>query len=385
MAIEIKDVLFNDGEGLDYNDLNNIQRYERARFYDLFLGQMMRGTVGGSDVLSTCAARASIDATQLYAHGWGGAAKIFSNGAGGPNLQLKNFSGLIATYGGGALTGLAPQVLPYHLDNEEVNPTFAAADPTNPRWDLVQIKINAEAGGTSTTRDFQDAFTGALTSTSFNKRFGSSITWNVKTGTPAGSPTVPTPDAGFFRLWAVFIPAAFGSNPILIDTGSTLNCPRDYRLPMSLAQAPGSWVHTQAKDSFGAWTYNNTDDRPVATAGSQVQIWPCPVRGHGRLVRLHVYGQLTAGANRKIELIRLVRLTSGTTQVLLRDVSATSIVGSNMATNGGYVYFADVGDIPYWTSGYNSPYSSQVDQLAVRVTSQANTDTIHSVGWEIAS
>ena len=81
----------------------------------------------------------------------------------------------------------------YRVHNDNATPvtlTFAAADPTNPRIDLIQVgpipisSVNIPAGLTQNL--------GQIT---------------VKTGTPAGSPVQPTPDTNMVPLFAVAVAA----------------------------------------------------------------------------------------------------------------------------------------------------------------------------------
>jgi hypothetical protein len=81
----------------------------------------------------------------------------------------------------------------YRLENDgddTITLTFAAADPSDDRIDLVQIGPKSEGAINPTLGLAQD--------------FG---TISVKTGTPAGSPTQPSPDANCVALYAVAIAA----------------------------------------------------------------------------------------------------------------------------------------------------------------------------------
>lgn len=100
--------------------------------------------------------------------------------------------------------------------------TLAAADPTNPRIDIIEVAIDRRATDSASV-DVLDTTTGVFGAVSRNK----TLTWahdgrqgtvaaasasttgiGVKTGTPAGSPTAPTVTAGYRKIAEVRVAAA---------------------------------------------------------------------------------------------------------------------------------------------------------------------------------
>jgi hypothetical protein len=87
--------------------------------------------------------------------------------------------------------------------------TVAAADPTNPRIDIVCIKHN-RATTVTELRDFKDATDGSVSSQSMavQKDWDSDLL--VVTGTPAGSPSAPSTPSGYIKLCEITVPASTG-------------------------------------------------------------------------------------------------------------------------------------------------------------------------------
>lgn len=127
--------------------------------------------------------------------------------------------------------GSEPKLLAYTFANEEV--TIANGDATNPRIDLVQMKLEY-VDDTSTSRDFQDATTRALSSQSLNIRRRVKCTLSVKQGTPAASPAYPDPDTGYCVIAGVMVGATYsGATPLTLDDAAGAAAVlHDQRMPL---------------------------------------------------------------------------------------------------------------------------------------------------------
>jgi hypothetical protein len=104
--------------------------------------------------------------------------------------------------------------------NSPLTFTVPTADPSNPRIDLVEVKVNRYATDSTTLLYLTDPVNGVWTPGPGQQ----SLTWDVgapgpisttpgspivyKTGTPAGSPTIPTVDSGYVPLALVSVPAS---------------------------------------------------------------------------------------------------------------------------------------------------------------------------------
>lgn len=128
--------------------------------------------------------------------------------------------------------GTEPKLLAYTFTTEEV--TIANGDATNPRIDLVQMKL--EYVNETESRDFQDATTRALTSQTLAVRRRVKCTLSVKQGTPAASPAYPDPDAGYCVIAGLCVGASYaGATGLGLDdmAGPALVL-HDQRMPMNV-------------------------------------------------------------------------------------------------------------------------------------------------------
>lgn len=89
------------------------------------------------------------------------------------------------------------------------NVTHAAADPSNPRIDII-VATAARATLLSQNRNFKDAGTGVVSSVSMVVETDWISTLTVVAGTPGVSPAVPATPAGTIKLAEVAVAAATG-------------------------------------------------------------------------------------------------------------------------------------------------------------------------------
>ena len=98
--------------------------------------------------------------------------------------------------------------------------TVPAADPANPRWDIIEAKYDRQVLN-PTSRDILNTGTGIFTPGIVDKDLVFDLAGlstvngagpiNYKTGAPAGVPVVPATDAGYMRIGRVWVPAAAAS------------------------------------------------------------------------------------------------------------------------------------------------------------------------------
>lgn len=226
--------LINDGEGLDPNDLSDLSARTLAIMFDQLIADMFPRAVLGT----TLDAQRSADITTMPF-----AVSLTVTGArprqGSANNKIQIAPGTLLQ-AIGAADGTEPKLLAYTFaGTEEV--TIANGDATNPRVDIVQMKLEY-VNDTPTVRDFQDATTRANTSTTFNIRRRVKCTLSIKQGTPAASPTYPTPDAGNVLIAGVVVGATYagGSGLLFEDTAGAVVVLHDQRMPLRI-RAHGSW------------------------------------------------------------------------------------------------------------------------------------------------
>jgi hypothetical protein len=237
-----------DGEAVDPTDFNNLSAWSRAYINDLLLSTLMR--------------------RQFSAAGpqqFGGAAMLYSlAGSGAPRngttlaRSIGCNSGPLFYVPNGTITvdGRTPQAKMYYLSTNEINAQFAAADPTNPRFDAIYVRIS-EVDGPTTSRNFEDA-TGAKSTQALIVDRRTKLEWTVVQGTPAAKPGIPgAPDASWAPWGVWFIPAAFASlfNNLMIF---------DYRTPMN---AFTRHIVPASQMSGTSWTISGVSGYAQSTAG----------------------------------------------------------------------------------------------------------------------
>lgn len=84
--------------------------------------------------------------------------------------------------------------------------TIADGDPTNPRWDVIEIEPGVSTS-LSTTRDIYQNSLGTFTTVTVDKQQTSAPSITVRQGTPAASPAFPAGAAGKIPLAYVLVPA----------------------------------------------------------------------------------------------------------------------------------------------------------------------------------
>lgn len=243
MAVETdlyQRVYFSDGEGLTHGDLNNVQSFVQAQIWDGFYQKLAPGLVTGTngsgltnqidfDLPGTNSA--NINSSHAYA--LKGGAAFPKVGSTGRYIAISPGTLFQQT---GTGDGLTPVFLPFTFTGaQEVQ--LALGDATNPRIDIVQMKLELVQAD-STTRDFEDATTRVVTSTSMNKKLRVQCTLSVKQGTPAATPAFPTVDSGYVPVAAAYIFATWDG----VTLGHPLNSYdsnayiMDLRMPMHVTQ-----------------------------------------------------------------------------------------------------------------------------------------------------
>lgn len=251
-----KEVFWNDGEGLTHGDLNDAERFLLAKIYDQILTQPIGSLLaqsGGSDLEFGAQNSTEVATTHAYCLSPGRA--YLRKGTAVNKIQIAPGTLLQKV---GTSDGSEPKFLAFtFLGTEEV--TISNGDATNPRCDLIQMKLEVVESD-SQTRDFKDATTGVITSTTMNKKRRVQCTLSVKAGTPAATPTVPDPDSGYVGVAFVQVNATYTSGgaasygvEYLESNSTTTLCIHDLRMPVSVKA-----YQTRASQFLhGAnWTYD---------------------------------------------------------------------------------------------------------------------------------
>lgn len=157
--------------------------------------------------------------------------------------------------------------------------TVPNADPTNPRWDIVEVKYDRQVLNPS-SRDILNTGSGVFTPAIVDKDLvfdlaalstvNGSGPINYKTGTPAGSPAVPATDAGYIRIGRVYVPAAVGAitSDLIVDDRRLL-------LPAGIVRVSGGCDVDQGTFAMtNAWVDGppGVDVLMISTATPQFQV-----------------------------------------------------------------------------------------------------------------
>jgi hypothetical protein len=208
-------VEFNDGEGLLHSDLNLVSKLSEVEIGKL-LQPSFAPTVGELRLAS--GSTFGLSGTGL---------RIITLSSGGYLQAVTPSNADDPSYIMGAYAGAA-----YTLDAPTSGSVY--------RRDILQAKIDTEVAAESETRHFKDAITGALSSTSQNKRRIRNATISVKKGADQTTEALadtngPTPDAGYTKVYSVLVPPTGSVNSAKVwDWHAPLGGGSDFNYPGSV-------------------------------------------------------------------------------------------------------------------------------------------------------
>ncbi len=336
-----------DGQGLDWADMDNAGRWLRSQIFDT-MGAFAR------------IAEADVDPPLTYAFCFGNSCAPYANATG---LTLKNLAGPIAQKITAGVDGNDPHFVVYYAASDELNTTLAAADPTNPRIDLIAVKIE-DALGAGVARHFEDAISGAKTSQSLPPYRYVKITKTVVQGTPNATPVEPTPPSGYVKWCAVLVPAT-ATNLLQANV-------RDHRMPVGLGAREVYARDWQKLES--EWTVYNLGglvgfrDNVASVVHARAL---CPgLEYSGRIVKIGLVSEIPSGGP-ACELIRddLFLESAGEASVTVLETVTSTLLATPAGTPDRY-YKEVAPTLPLWLNGYAAGYANRV------------TPPIHSQGGQ---
>lgn len=331
-----KHVFTSDGEAVYAEDIAAISRYLRSQFFDT-----LRAAAIPDGSFS------SLGQNYCYSWGTGGAPKVHATG-----LTLDNLGGPIG-FIIGAVDGSDPSFLSYYLEALELQTTFAAADPTNPRIDVVCIKLD-EVDASTEARHFEDATTRAKSSVAQVPTRRIRCQKSVVQGTPGATPAEPAPTAGYVRWAAVRIEAAATA---LVNTNV-----RDHRMPTGrgLVAYDVMGVDAVAAD-LTKWPLANTYERSHSDAGvDAVEMYPrLGGEAGGRVVAIDLVRMRGGGGGTAVA--QLVRTDPAfpvivTPPNLVVVMTATDLLGAGTDTYPINVTQYLLSE-PWWLNGFQAGYA----------------------------
>lgn len=359
MATDLfKQVLFNDGEELTYGDLNDQENFADAMLTDQILESLVGNfTLTGVDPLFSGAVQA--DAANHLAYCLRGGSAYLRQGSASNKVQIA--PGVLFQKTANK-TGNASTLLPYYFDGSSTYEFTIAAGSANPRVDLLQMSLTMVSGN-SQTRDFKDATTGAITSQTMNKKRQVQCTLSVKQGTPAASPTIPDPDAGYVAVGCVIVTSTYTTGTSLtfgVDPSPTNNAfVWDQRMPMQVRcfrPSPETWRLATA------WSLVAIASGQAAQSSSttnDLRIRISPGGNSSRLTALEFYKDVGAWSSTASSLNVPGSTGSNKLQALNNGVARIIIpyytLEQNFTLGGGITVVASTTNkigAPAWSNGY---------------------------------
>lgn len=361
MASKLTKVLFNDGEGLDFNDLNDLIEEGRKHAVVALLSPGRGGAgsyegmaLSGSQWLhvtgDSCAPKAS-------------ATNLTVDVLGGLITHSTSFAGAPGDFSAGASLG-APATYAAYLN--ELRTTHAGGAGSD-RWDLVSLHLS-EADGGSESRDFEDATTRAKTTVAQLKQRNVIMTKTLTAGTP-GSGVIPACPAGDVPLYAVMVPT--GAAGVLLNSNI-----RDLRMPQGRfsidvyareelargALVSGSFVTGSVNGAFGY----------VSSPAANHALCFIPRAPLGHAARLISVQTLVGESSTATLTLRRFNALSGGTlggSTLLADLTstlATSTAAGDLDWTSTLVGVSQTApaSCPFWINGWQAGYANRADGVA---------------------
>lgn len=407
-----RDLLFNDGEGITHGDLNNARAFLGARLFDQVLARMC-GNLAAMEDPDIGAEGGNDSALTSIAYTLNGGQCVIAQGS--TNVKVKLLPGTILQRIAAA-DGAEPQMLAFTVRAGDVDLTVGAGHATLNRLDILQVKLEL-VNGDSESRDFKDAVTGALSTTTPNKTRRVQATFSIKAGTAAAKPTYPAPDAGYALVAAIYVPDTWAANFQTDATGISGSSATfsQCAIPLNVEAItvnPHEMDTTQATN----WALSvggvgvGTGYMKATGAADLLKVW-CPKAGNTkRIVGISVsaeWGSSGAVLLRTVKwgVLGMAAVTDGD-----RDLSAT-LVAVGAGGGGRFVHMGHIADAspntepaaanspigdPYWAKGVGS--GPAVRQLEVASGTSTSDDwpsrayldidsdggTIHEVVWYLA-
>lgn len=220
--------------------------------------------------------------------------------------------------------------------NSAVTIPAPSADPTNPRWDIIEVKYDRRTTD-SMSRDILQIsprrFVSTLVDKTLSWLLGSPTSYtingsgsiNYKTGTPAGSPTKPSTSTGYMKIAEIYVGAAVGSiaQSKIIDTRNVLS-------PNGLLNVGVSWTQNSgAASAPGAVTI-------IAPPGVQAGV--VGLGGSNMESRLYIVagGGITGGVVNVSGIAPLLNADPGLQQIadVLHPLVAVATAGESTEVGG---------------------------------------------------
>ncbi len=365
-----KQVLFNDGEGLAFGDLHDVQRFQNARIADQFFrahaGIQFIGSLASTADRQDYEQDYVIDSTQAEEQCFalrGGAGYVHGipSAKGGVALEVYTRRGTIlqrVATADGASSGFLAFEVPTTLPGSPLT-TLGAGDAVNPRIDAIDVQLQVVEGD-SETRDFEDAVTRALTTASTDKTRRVDATFTVTAGTPAPSPSPPAVPANHVRFALVDVPALFNSQ---FDHTNF----RDMRFPLGVRTLRVMSNNMLRQDLGQQWTIGGSQ-QVISSPGVNadlVRVFP-PVGGAAmRLLGVGLFSfNFSALIVERLMRYTIAKATGVASTTSLHTVTSLTDDGWKQTTPGGGSAATLPLNTPIWMNGWEAGPARMLGQTA---------------------
>lgn len=385
-------ILWNATENVGQDDLNKMQRFDRAQSFDWAIAAMGRmSSWYGS------AAPSHVRTSQLFTLG----------DSLGPSVSatartINVNSGLAFQWKTGSPAGVqnpldSPAALPsdwgddsyalgYYATNNEFQTLHDVGDATNPRWDVVSLSftvVDNDAADQETRLQKQlVGSTYVISSGTFVKRRKIVVTKTVTKGTPAATPNIPLLPAGNVPVYAVYVAAAMGA------TAFSSEQVWDFRMPLGMfcvdMLSSDSFLRGQG-EQIGSMSLTTAAFGGVTAGHVSAKLYH-PVMGHSQHSARLIGVDLILGPSNATAEWRPIRLTTngaasnGVAAVSIAPGYATAYPAQSGLTSGAAsharlnqavlnldAFTNSAGGLarpPVWINGTAGGYAKNLEQYA---------------------
>lgn len=288
-----KRVLWSDGEGVTLDDLNSMQTHLQSLYHD-FLWPGYRYEQGSQNLEKSYNAP---PATYCFVPRAGGMFPYCVGPASTLVVGLKRgWVCMVNPNGPSVPDGDDPQMLAAFLDDNTSLFTLSTGDGSNPRIDLIQIKLT-EIDDETQNRDFEDAVTRAKSTSTVDSKRRVQVDMSVKEGTPAANPSPPSPDSGYAEWARVRVDTAATS----IDKDDIM----DMRIPMRI-EAQRIHPYTFGRPGTPQWAISTSARISIVTSGATDKCYMFPHTGvlAGRILGVWLNCAIVTAASTTFKLVR---------------------------------------------------------------------------------
>lgn len=389
-----RNVLFNDGEGIVHDDLNLAEDLTELR--SLVWPLFTRIVCNSQGPMTDTGAQGLMDSQtenlqRAFTFGQGALFAVTS----GTTTAI--YGGILACYDSdtkplAAAASLNTESSPLRLfyvgettGAEKVEFTHDLNPAGTPRIDMVSVKFDV-VDDEALPRDFKDGTTGALTTTSPNKRSVIQATFVMRQGVDPTTPgSLPSDE---HLLYSVSMPASSG----VLTSGAM----RDWTYPLGRRSLQLSVpANSYTVETTGDWTPTGLAYVKASGGGKTVYLWPPGSSDPcSRLLSVRIQYKFAAGGA-TVGLAQAA-LTDAAVPNTIMDLTSNFTLDNTVRTavidlSGDLRVDSPVPTVaPIWMSGEyrrraaESLSGGAPQGLALKIFSSATNDAIYSVQWIVA-